>query len=163
MIPLCRHFFNWAKGDSALFNRFSRESFVYKSFPNFIETWFLMAVPFYFVASHPINIFFTTLCMFLIDVAVDMCWHFGKDFQHRMSLLEQDVSILFAVAAHLIANIYVIVLEFGRLYGHVKRGHVFNIGKRFDWHCGQLENSKKHFVRREKVKFILFMVVIFHG
>jgi hypothetical protein len=115
---LCRHFFNWENGDSALFDRFAGESLVYLSYPNFIETWFVLALPLSFLAASNqlLHLIFATLAMFASDVIVDMSWNSGGDFTHRLSLLEQqEVSTRpFVVFAHFLANLYVVVLECGR-------------------------------------------------
>ena len=157
---LCKHFFNWAIGDSALFNRFE-DSLVYPSYPNFVETWFILVLPCTLAMNNNISrLFLVTVVMYVCDVAVDMFWKFGTDFKHRRSLLENDVTTPFAVLAHALGNFYVIILECGRLCGHLKRGHVRNISRRFDWHCGRLEHSTRNFVQREKVKFLAFLVAL---
>ncbi len=164
IIQLCKHFFNWANGDSALFNRFDGDSLVYASYLNYVETCFFLVFPYCMATtSRFFHLCLTGVGMFACDVLVDMSWNYGTDFHHRLSMLEKEVSIPFAVLAHVLANFYVIVLECGRLGGHLRRGHVRNIGRRFDWHCGQLENSKKHFVQREKVKFFCFIIVLLLG
>ena len=158
---LCRHFFNWENGDSALFDRFAGESLVYLSYPNFIETWFVLALPLSFLAASNqlLHLIFATLAMFASDVIVDMSWNSGGDFTHRLSLLEQqEVSTPFVVFAHFLANLYVVVLECGRLYGHLKRHNILrNISRRFDWHCGKLEHSKRQFIcSSRESNFFLF-------
>ena len=162
---LCSHFFNWAIGDSALFQRF--EKHVYRSYPNFVETWLFFCLPcalaIFTVNNSEICYLFyhlitVTVAMFFCDVAVDLCWKRGAEFKHRRSLLEKEVSTAFAVLAHIWSNFYVIILECGRLFGHLRRGHVRNISRRFDWHCGQLEKSKMQFAQREALKFILFLL-----
>ena len=157
---LCRHFFNWAIGDSALFYRFD-EQFVYQSFPNFVETWLFLLLPFILAREQILkSLYFGSLGMFICDVAIDLFWKRGAEFEHRRSLLEKEVSTPFAILAHALANFYVIALECGRVYGHLKRGHLKNISRRFDWHCGHLENAKKNFVKREQTKFISFFMVV---
>ena len=81
MSQLCRHFFNWANGDSALFDRFAGESLVYLSYPNFIETWIVLALPLSFVAASNqlLHLIFATLAMFACDVIVDISWNSGGD------------------------------------------------------------------------------------
>jgi hypothetical protein len=97
--------------------------------------------------------------MFACDVALEMGWKGGEEFRHRCRLLEQkqDVSKTYTILSHVLANFYVIVLEFGRLHGHLKRRHFTNVTRRFDWHCGRLEYGRKNFVEREKAKFIAFV------
>jgi glycosyltransferase involved in cell wall biosynthesis len=161
-IALSRHFSNWAVGDSALFNRFPDQ--VYRSFPNFVETVFftlsgailvgiyrqrlpvgrlVVAVPLLFAAD------------FLIDVSNQ------RESHNRARLLQYRRSLPFRTAAHLLANYYVVVLEVGRFYGHLKRGHVWqNTMKRFDWHCGRLPGSRQQFVVKEGYKFASFVAII---
>jgi glycosyltransferase involved in cell wall biosynthesis len=160
VFDLCCHFFNWAIGDSALFYRFD-EPLVYYSFPNFVETWLFLLLPCILATEHILkSLAFGSVGMFICDVATDLFWKRGAEFKHRRSLLEKEVSPPFAILAHALANFYVIALECGRVYGHLKRGHLKNISRRFDWHIGRLENAKKNFVKREEMKFITFMVVI---
>lgn len=52
------------------------------------------------------------------------------------------------------------VLETGRLKGHLKRRQLSYIGKRFDWHCGRLKNSRTDFRRIEANRFVLFLSVL---
>jgi hypothetical protein len=67
-------------------------------------------------------------------------------------------SRLFYFWSRVLANLYVVVLEFGRLYGHILRKDFWMICKRFDWHCGRLTNAPRNFRKREAYKFALFWV-----
>jgi GT2 family glycosyltransferase len=179
---LCKHFFRWANGDSGLFNRSHRissssssSSLVYISFPNIVETWAFVYIPYVLCISEKydiISIATTSIFMFLCDLLVDLFWKNGQEFQHRLSLVlgeafDKSAAVStarnirwFGIRAHIIANFYIIALECGRLYGHLNRGCFQNICHRFDWHCGRLEDSKKNFVSREMIKFIFFASVI---
>ena len=181
---LCKHFFCWAMGDGALFDRFTHLS--YHSFPNIVEMWLLLVLPcvlatnvglYYVLAvtttatTTATSITITTILMIMADIVIDMYWKWGKEFNHRRSLLvvagpheqqhehEHQFSLPYAIVAHILANIYVIALECGRVYGHMRRGQVWNITRRFDWHCNRLPNSKENFIFREKIKFITFSVI----
>lgn len=161
VVPLCKHFYNWAVGDSALFHRWS--SHVYTSYPNFVETWVFLVLPSTAAMNEKLlHLCLTTVFMFVCDVILEMGWKGGEEFRHRCRLLEQkqDVSKTFAIASHVLANFYVIVLEFGRLHGHLKRRHFTNVTRRFDWHCGRLEYGRKNFVEREKAKLIAFLLCL---
>ena len=103
--------------------------------------------------------------MLVVDLVVDMAWNGGQEFRYRRACLHEDqhgrtFPFYYILAAHALANVYVIVLEMGRLYGHLKRCHVHNLTRRFDWHCGRLPHSERNFRRREACKFLGFLVVL---
>ncbi len=149
---LSRHFFNWARGDSALFARFPEHC--YYSWPNAVECM-LFLVPMLIACKVGTGFILTMSLLFLAaDVGVEMSDL--SNFRHRCALLHFERPLWFYVAAHVLANIYVFVLESGRLWGHLKRLELQNLTRRFDWHCGRLENSSQSFIRREFHKFVLF-------
>lgn len=111
-----------------------------------------VSVPLYALCATP-------ALLLLADVVVDMTMI--GEFSHRCKLLEHEHSTVFLVASHILANAYVLVLETGRLYGHLKRGHLGSVCRRFDWHCGRLANSCEVFQRREFYKFLGFAAVGF--
>ncbi len=154
---LCEHFFCWAIGDGALFDRFPNHT--YYSFPNYVESFFLLLVSSVLTMTFH-NMLRAAGVMFAADVLVDMCWKWGEEFNHRHSLLEYKYSLPYTIAAHIVANFYIIILETGRLYGHFKRGQVWNVMRRFDWHCGRLSKSSEHFVQREFIKFVCFSIIM---
>jgi glycosyltransferase involved in cell wall biosynthesis len=157
---LGRHFFLWATGDSALFARFPDHC--YRSWPNLVETLLLASPLLIFSFGLSISMFFhfigLLLCLVAADTIVDMAN--AEQFRHRRKVLEYERSILFCIAAHLLANIFVVILETGRLYGHARRLEIVsNFAKRFDWHCGRLAQSRTNFRRTEWHKFVLFAAV----
>jgi glycosyltransferase involved in cell wall biosynthesis len=158
ILDLSSHFFNWAIGDSALFTRFP--SHCYRSWPNVVELAFLILAPWVLCMGigrlH--QYLLMTLCFAGVDCIVDLL-NVGQ-FRHRCSLLQYRRPIWFLILSHILANIYVMVLETGRLKGHLKRKQLSNIGKRFDWHCRRLNNSWTDFRRIEAHKFILFLSVL---
>ena len=162
---LCYHFFFWAVGDSALFERFQGE-YVYSSFPNLSETLFISIILALILAfmRWDVVIFWrllmSAILMFGADVTVDIAWKRGEEFKYRRSILEREVSFSYTLCSHVVANFYVFVLECGRLCGHLKRGQYKNIRCRFDWHCNRLKNSRCNFVERERLKFSLFIVIL---
>jgi hypothetical protein len=92
---------------------------------------------------------------FLIDVSNQ------RESHNRARLLQYRRSLPFRTTAHVLANYYVVVLEMGRLYGHLKRGRVWkNAMKRFDWHCGRLPGSRQYFVVKEAYKCAAFGAII---
>ena len=114
--------------------------------------------------------------MFLLsDVLVDVSNR--AEFKHRCRLLQlpslrddadaannipaQPRSRWFYWMAHCLANGYVVVLECGRLWGHIvtRKNPWRGICRRFDWHCGRLEKAPWNFRKREAYKFGLFVVV----
>jgi glycosyltransferase involved in cell wall biosynthesis len=152
---LSGHFFNWATGDSALFTRFPEHC--YRSWPNAVESLTFL-VPFQVATgSGPALLLMTFLLFLLTDVAVDMCD--GPKYQNRCSLLKHERKRWFYPMAHLLANTYVLILETGRLWGHLKRFEIQNLTRRFDWHCGRLESSRRNFQRCERNKFVCFCSV----
>lgn len=106
----------------------------------------------------------------LADFVVDRCN--TSEYQHRCLLLQKckeynDAdrsmwrrSTAFYTVAHMLANLYVVVLESGRLWGHCTRLEPwYGFCQRFDWHCGRLPNARANFRRREACKFLLFVVI----
>lgn len=162
VLSLFRHFFNWAIGDGLLFSRFPQHT--YCSYWNVSEILLLVWLP--ISTAVVINVPSAApilLCgvfgMVAVDAAVDMtnlC-----EFNHRRRLLGDFVfSEAHYMTAHILANIYVAVLELGRLCGHIKRGELAkHVGRRFDWHCGRLPNSQGQVVKKERMKFWLFVAV----
>jgi hypothetical protein len=152
LLALSKHFFNWATGDSALFTRFPEHC--YRSWPNAVET-LVFLVPIQVASGTGFTLILVTVLLFLLaDVAVDMAD--GPNYRNRCSLLKYERGYWFYAAAHLLANAYVIILETGRLWGHLKRGEIQNLIRRFDWHCGRLENSRRNFQCHERDKFFCF-------
>ncbi|KAL7581040.1 hypothetical protein ACA910_005845 [Epithemia clementina (nom. ined.)] len=164
---LLPHFFNWAVGDGALFERHTNHT--YYSWPNVVEFflfWFIL-FSLFSIASRPAISSFAVivateaLALFWADVLVEISNR--HEFRHRKRLLlgrDDAFSPFFYHGAHWLANFYVVVLESGRLYGHWTRGEIFkNARRRFDWHCGRLPNASANFVRREKTKFFLFCII----
>jgi glycosyltransferase involved in cell wall biosynthesis len=160
MLDLATHFFSWAIGDSALFARFPYHC--YRSWPNAVETAMLVIVPWflYFGFSASAFVSFLKLLLYLVmaDCIVDMC-HLDR-FWHKCQLLEYPRPFWFCILAHILANMYVVILEGGRLYSHARRFQIFNLCLRFDWHCGRLPNSRTNFRRTELMKFVGFVAVI---
>lgn len=157
---LSKHFFNWAGGDSALFHRFPNHC--YASWPNLVETAVFFVLPLWTMSWRvtPWHVCMSGLLwnfsgMLAVDSLVDFCW----SFSHRRLLLHYPRSFEFCFVSHILANMYVVVLETGRLCGHVRRGHWFNLTKRFDWHCGRLPHARKNFRFVEFIKFVGFGVV----
>lgn len=72
---------------------------------------------------------------------------------------QANVSFIYILQAHILANLYIILLEFGQLWGHLKRGRFLYIGKRFDWHIGRLPNYRQTFLVMEVKKLSGFIVV----
>jgi len=142
VLELASHFFNWAIGDSTLFPRFPDRC--YWSFPNVPETIFFL-LP--LLVMGPGCFVLQLVPWFLIaDFVVDACQF--REYKHRCDLLHVGTdpvvrhSCWFYFFAHMLANLYVIVLECGRLYGHFSRGQLgYGLCRRFDWHCGRLEQA----------------------
>jgi glycosyltransferase involved in cell wall biosynthesis len=166
---LAHHFFNWAIGDSALFLRFPHHTF--RSYFNATEmigltvvlttvSWPLTIVPEFAEYLRAIaELLILCLSYVLIDICVELSD--SDDRRHRNSLLGPwPRSKLFLFGAHILAHLYVIILEFGRLWGHCKRFHLQCIGLRFDWHCGRLGHHRRNCRRKELEKLALFLVVL---
>lgn len=160
ILDLASHFFNWATGDSALFSRFP--GYCYRSWPNVAEMAIVLFVPWLLYVGPTV----VALCQFVglvlsfvvADVCVDIAQR--KKFLHRCQLLHFDRPLWFCVVSHLLANVYVIVLEKGRLMGHARCFQLpSHFSKRFDWHCGRLPQSKRNFRQVELNKFVLFLAL----
>ncbi len=166
VFTLASHFYNWAIGDGALFRRFPQHC--YWSFPNLPET-LLISLPLCFVTQirlwHYLRF---VISMFCADVLVDFLL---GDYSHRITIVQgigkdkvtMKRSHLFYFAAHILANMYVVGLECGRLRGHIGRLAVgYGVFRRFDWHVGRLDEAPKNFRKREAQKFILFVAIFIH-
>ena len=90
------------------------------------------------------------------------------DYGHRINTVKgigEDQAVMnrshiFYISAHMLANLYVIGLECGRLRGHIRRLDMqYGFFRRFDWHIGRLEDAPKKFRVREAEKFILFAAI----
>lgn len=163
---LSYHFYNWAIGDGALFRRFPQHC--YWSWPNLPET---------IVISLPICLWakfgmweYTKFILhsLLVDFIVDFI---SGDYSHRINVVQgmgkdrvaKKRSCWFYFFAHVIANLYVIVLECGRLRGHFGRFDlVYGMFRRFDWHIGRLVDAPDNFRKREAQKFFLFVAVLMY-
>jgi hypothetical protein len=176
VFDLSSHFFNWAVGDGALFLRHPK--YRYWSFPNLPEMLFLLW-PFLLWAG-PWKLATLIPWFFAADVFVDL-----SEYQHRCLTLRGqqgdnnnnnnnnpsksttplplDRSHFFYMSAHILANLYVNVLECGRLWGHLKRAEPLQgLCHRFDWHCGRLEKAPGNFRKREACKFVLFVGITWY-
>lgn len=155
ILHLGSHFFNWAVGDGGLLSRFPE--YRYWSFPDMSETLFLL-IPMAVLSGCPEKLLVWIPAFVLVDVTVDCS---NKDeFRHRCSLLKHERSQRFYLASHILANIYVIILESGRLWGHIKRINLSCVCHRFDWHCGRLPNAPRNFRMREALKFAGFTILV---
>ena len=163
---LASHFHNWSIGDGALFKRFPQHC--YWSFPNLPETIFF-SLPICLLTQvglwHYLQ--FSAKCI-VADFLVDFI--FG-DYNHRINVVKgigEDQVVMnrshtFYIYAHILANLYVIGLECGRLRGHIRRLDMrHGIFRRFDWHIGRLEDAPKKFRVREAEKFIIFAALFVH-
>lgn len=157
MIHLFSHFFHWAVGDSALFNRFP--SLVYQSYPNAAEILLIFILPMALFGSWSASLLaLLTILIISCDIAIDIADR--KEYHHRCEVLEYAFPLWYYLSAHILANLYVIGLEIGRLWGHLSRGQFLNVTKRFDWHCGQLPASQDKFRQKELWKFSFFVLAL---
>jgi len=160
---LASHFHNWAVGDGALFQRFPEHT--YWSFPNLPEM-ILITFPLCFIWmacwQYFQFIFFSISADFFVDLVCD-------DYQHRIAMVQgigkdrvtEKRGNLFYFFAHILANLFILVLECGRLRGHIVRCN-FTRGpfRRFDWHIGRLTNAPSNFRKREAHKFCFFVAIL---
>jgi hypothetical protein len=156
---LIPHFFRWAIGDGALFQRYPEHRYV--SWPNVVETWaaFFLCWLVLFRAHmlSMLTLFGEALVLFLADTLVEVSNR--EQCRNKRRLLEHDFSTLYYAVAHVLANLLVSVLELGRFVGHCRRGEVLrNACRRFDWHCGYLVHTRTNFRRKERAKFFAFLV-----
>ena len=165
VFTLASHFHNWAIGDSALFQRFPEHT--YWSFPNLPEMT-LITLPLcclWTQMDHWQYFQFFLLSVtadFIVDLVCD-------DYQHRISIVQgigrdqvtERRGNLFYLFAHMLANLYILALECGRLRGHIKRCNIAHGPfRRFDWHIGRLPNAANNFRKREAYKFCFFVGIL---
>lgn len=160
---LASHFYNWSIGDGALFKRFPQHC--YWSFPNLPET-IIISLPVCLLTQIGFWDYFQFIMhCFVADFLVDII--FG-DYNHRISVVQgigkdqvaMKRSHLFYFIAHILANLYVVGLECGRLRGHIGRLDAqYGVFRRFDWHIGRLVDAPTSFRKREAQKFFLFVAI----
>ena len=178
VLELAKHFYSWAIGDGALFQRFPEHC--YWSFPNIPEMVLIVMLPcLYWIG--PMRFVGLILSFLLVDFIVD--FSNVKERNHRYQLLQVNNnnnnekeesnhnlvvmmtrrSFWFYFFAHILANLYVVVLECGRLRGHIGRRTMcfrYGIFRRFDWHIGRLSQARNNFRQRESIKFAGFLVLL---
>jgi hypothetical protein len=167
VLTLSGHFFSWAIGDGGLLKRFPK--YRYWSFPNLPELVLLLCPLSLWIG--PWNLLKLFPCFLAADFVVDFSNR--AEYKHRCLQLQGQGDIksadshllersrLFYFSAHVLANMYVVVLECGRLWGHIARMDPWNgIFQRFDWHCGRLANAPRNFRKREMYKFGLFVAIL---
>lgn len=160
---LAKHFYSWAIGDGALFQRFPK--YCYWSFPNVSEMLLFLLPLSPWIG--PWRFFELIFYFILVDLVVD-CWDPEKR-RHRRLLLQAnghgepiaERSLVFYWLAHILANLYVVVLECGRLRGHIGRMDLAHgMFRRFDWHIGRLPSAPRNFRQRESYKFACFVIIL---
>jgi glycosyltransferase involved in cell wall biosynthesis len=178
VLTLAHHFFSWAIGDGALFQRFPQ--YRYWSYPNVPET-VLLSSPLVFLIG-PLQFVKLVPVFLAADFVVDFCHR--EEYRHRCLQLQHqqggkgdglgdnnakssapqhlEFSAWYCFRAFALSCIYVNVLECGRLWGHVSRSDLLRYGlcRRFDWHCGLLPKAPGNFRRREACKFALFVGIV---
>jgi hypothetical protein len=160
VLTLAHHFFSWAIGDGALFKRFPK--YCYWSFPNFPESVLASALlspcigPWTFLKLVP--------RVLVADLLVDLSDR--EQYKHRCLQLQDPemnpmkFSCVYCFCAFLLSNMYINVLECGRLWGHLTRMDLqHGLCRRFDWHCGRLSNAPRNFRKREAYKFGTFVLI----
>lgn len=126
VVTLSSHFFNWANGDSGLFERFPEHR--YWSFPNVPETFMLFS-PLCAIMGPWIYFLHVLPSLLLTDLVVDASN--PAEFRHRSMQVRggdndnnMSHSLLFYLSGHMLANLYVAVLECGRIRGHLSRKNI---------------------------------------
>ena len=166
VFTLASHFYNWSIGDGALFKRFPQHC--YWSFPNLPETILLTLSACLFVKIGLLDFLRFIIHSFVADFLVDLI--FG-DYKHRIRVvhgLDKDQaatkrSHLFYLAAHVLAHLFVVGLECGRLRGHIGLLDIqYGVFRRFDWHIGRLDDAPRNFRKREAQKFCLFAAIFIY-
>ncbi|KAL7553671.1 hypothetical protein ACHAWF_016979 [Thalassiosira exigua] len=172
-LPICfrtqlalRYYLQFILGDGTLFKRFPEHR--YWSFPNLAET-VLVALPLFVCTQIGLWGYLQFILRCLVgDFLVDF---FLGDYNHRVAVVQgmgkdritTRRSHLFYFLAHTLANFYVVVLECGRLRGHIRRLDLAHgLFRRFDWHIGRLDNATSEFRKREAQKFCIFMANLLH-
>jgi len=168
VLTLSGHFFSWAIGDGGLFKRFPK--FCYWSFPNLPELVLVLSPLTLWIG--PWKLLGLVPRLFAADFMVDFSDR--AEYKHRCLQVQGtqgdtnksvdskslERSCVFYFSAHVLANMYVVVLECGRIWGHIARLDIWHgLFRRFDWHCGRLPNAPRNFRKREACKFGLFVAI----
>lgn len=165
VFTLAAHFHNWAIGDGALFQRFPEHT--YWSFPNLPETM-LITLPLCWLWTQ-MNYWQYFQFVFLSITADFVVDFLCGDYQHRISVVQgigkdrltEKRGNLFYFFAHILANLFILVLESGRLRGHfMRRNFAQGPFRRFDWHICRLPNASNNFRTREARKFCVFVAIL---
>lgn len=153
---LAKRFFRWAYSDSEIFNRFPEHR--YLSWPNAIECFYFVLLSWTISFSISFCRVASLLSSFVFaDVLADVC---NKElFSERCASLRSPRSPFFSVAAQALGNLYILAVENGRFFGHVRAFKWKNVSHRYDWHCGRLPGAINAFRSRELRKFVLFFFI----
>mmetsp|Transcript_29603 Transcript_29603/g.45207 ORF Transcript_29603/g.45207 Transcript_29603/m.45207 type:complete len:268 (-) Transcript_29603:94-897(-) len=159
VFTLSSHFYNWAIGDGALFQRFPEHT--YWSFPNLPETLLITLIPLYLWTQVDLWQYFQFI---LFSIAAGFCVDFVcDDYNHRITIVQgigTDQMIerrgqLLYFFAHILGNLYVLGLECGRLRGHIGwYAMAHGMLRRCNWHIGRLPNAPNNFRMREAQKIV---------
>jgi glycosyltransferase involved in cell wall biosynthesis len=156
------HFYNWAVGDGQLVD--FHPQYTYTNYPNVIEMSVFMlllaivaGVVFGFKSTAP-----TMLLWFVwtwtVEFVCDAARHFQpnevKNRVHRASKITGVRKLAAALESCIVKN----HLEVGHLVGHLKRGRVQNILKRFDWFAGLFAEAVPYEKSRALFRFSVWIV-----
>ena len=165
-----KHFFNWTQGDGLLIDKYPE--FVYLNYPTFPEMCFIVTLIWIGLTMYGVSQgmeysltawFHLVFCLwFIYIIAVEFC----MDLQHYFCVdpvVAADVTGygLRRVVGSLQATYTKNVVETGHLWIHLKRGKLFNLGKRFDWNCGTDRSAVLTEIRKARLRCCLNMIIPF--
>ena len=163
-----KHFFNWTQGDGLLIDKYPEMVyFNYPTLPEMLLMEVLVWIGFLFYGmANEVEIttnFWTylTFCGWIIytiivEIGMDL-YHYHFIDQKIASCSTEGENRMCRILGSLQATYTKNVVEAGHLWIHLKRGKLFNIGKRFDWNCGTDDKAVKSEVSKARMRFSLIM------
>jgi GT2 family glycosyltransferase len=127
------HFFNWSQSDGILMTKFPK--LTYRCCPDAVEFTILSLLVLTALAIYQPNLWktlpFLPVAILAVDAAIDL-WE--KYLDPKAEPYSQGSTRLVAVLESTLIKNY---SALGHLWGHIQRGALTNVCKRFDWFCGQ--------------------------
>lgn len=127
------HFFNWSLSDGILMTKFP--NLTYRCCPDAVEFTILCLLVLTALAIYQPNLRktlpFLPVAILAVDAAIDL-WE--KYLDPKAEPYSQgSIRLVAVLESTLIKNCSAL----GHLWGHIQRGALTNVCKRFDWFCGQ--------------------------
>ena len=165
-----KHFFNWTQGDGLLIDKYPE--FVYFNYPTLPEMllyevllWisflvFQVTNEMDFSSNSWMHLKFCAWFIFtiLVEIVMDL-HHYHFVDPEIASHSTQDTFGVCRIIGSLQASYTKNVVETGHLWIHLKRGKLFNLGKRFDWNCGTDRKAIESEINKALIRFSLIMTI----